>query len=112
MKLAWDASGKAERSEGKYLRKRSDKPYHTNRWTRLSKTFRAMNPLCAECLRNGVVKSADVVDHIEPWPICEDFYDTRNLQSLCEYHNIEKGNRDKKRIEEWRKTHPDKTHNP
>lgn len=103
MKLAWDA----ERKEG-YRRERSADPYHTNRWTKLSRAWRATHPLCEECKSKGIIKAADVVDHIDPWPICEDFFDTKNLQSLCEDCNRAKGNRDKKRIQQWRKTHPER----
>ena len=67
-----------------------------------------MHPLCEECLKRGVFKSAEVVDHIVPWPVCEDFYDEKNLQSLCEDCNRAKGNRDKKTIQEWRMSHPGK----
>ena len=52
--------------------------------------------------------TASVVDHIKPWPICglDGFYDRKNLQALCEKCNHAKGQRDKKLIQEWRKTHP------
>ena len=106
MRLAWDAQSRADKRDGTYQRERSADPYHTYRWTRLSRAFRAEHPLCAECQRQGIVKAADVVDHIVPWPVCQDFYDRSNLQSLCEDCNRAKGNRDKRIIAEWRKTHP------
>ena len=105
MKLAWDATVKPQ---GGYQRERSADPYHTNRWTKLSRAWRANHPLCEECKSKGIIKAAAVVDHIDPWPICEDFFDTKNLQSLCEDCNRAKGNRDKKRIQQWRKTHPER----
>ena len=68
------------------------------------KVLRRAGYLCEECKRKGIIKAAECVDHIDPWPICEDyFFDTRNLQALCNKCNIEKGNKDKKRIQEWRK---------
>lgn len=104
--LVWDSQIQRERNEGRYVRKRSASPYHTSRWTRLAKSFLSTHPLCAECARKGMVKAAECVDHVVPWPICEDyFFDTRNLQSLCSRCNIEKGNHDKKQIAEWRKSH-------
>lgn len=106
MRLPWDSAARIE--PGAYDRPRSDSPYHTARWTRLSRAFRAMHPLCEECRKRGVIKSAAVVDHIVPWPVCEDFYDEKNLQSLCEDCNRAKGNRDKKTIQAWRKSHPAK----
>jgi len=101
--LPWDQ--KPERSEGGgYDRVRSADPYHTSRWTKLSRAFRAEHPLCAECQRKGIIKPATCVDHIIPWPICQDdFYNRANLQALCNECNHEKGQRDKKRIQEWKK---------
>lgn len=89
-------------------RPRSSDLYHTYRWTRLSAAFRAEHPLCAECLKEGRIVPAEVVDHITPYPICGDdgFFDRSNLQGLCSYHNIQKGNHDKKLIQAWRKSQP------
>lgn len=103
MKLAWDAEKKPEGKQSNRDLGRSADPYHTARWTRLSRAWRMEHPLCEECRKRGVVKSAQVVDHIVPWPVCEDFFDRANLQSLCSDCNIAKGNRDKKVIAEWRK---------
>ena len=71
----------------------------------MSRAFRQSHPLCAECARNGRLKAAEVVDHIVPYPVCRDFFDEGNLQSLCSDCNIAKGNRDKVVIAEWRRTH-------
>lgn len=95
MKLPWDSKAKRMKLAGQYVRPRSDDPYHTSRWTRLSRAFRAEHPLCAECLRKGIIKEAEVVDHIIPWPVCKDFYDRSNLQSLCAECNRLKGIRDR-----------------
>ena len=104
--LPWDIKRTAERNDGKYTRERSADPYHTSRWTRLSRAFRAEHPLCAECNRKGIIRPATCVDHIVPWPICADrFYDRTNLQALCDECNHEKGQRDKKKIQEWKRTH-------
>ena len=105
MQLPWDSQERTEKG-GKYQRERSADLYHTNRWTRLSRTFRAMHPLCAECQRHGIIKAAAVVDHIVPYPVCQDFFDVKNLQSLCEDCNRAKGNRDKKLIRAWKRNHP------
>jgi 5-methylcytosine-specific restriction endonuclease McrA len=103
MDLPWSKSkGKGVAAD----RVRSADPYHTNRWTRLSRAFRATHPLCEMCKANGIVKPATCVDHIVPWPICQDdFYNRSNLQALCEDCNHEKGQRDKKRIQEWKRQH-------
>ena len=102
--LPWDTPRPKATPERKSERERSAAPYHTNRWTKLSRAFRAEHPLCAECYRKGVTRPATCVDHIEPWPICADrFYDRTNLQSLCEDCNNRKGQRDKKKIEAWKR---------
>lgn len=106
--LPWDASARVDKHDGGYHREASDPRYHTPRWTRLSRMWRISHPLCEECRRRGVIKAADCVDHIIPAPICEDFYDEKNLQSLCSECNMLKGMKDKKLIQEWRRTHRDK----
>lgn len=103
MRLAWDSE---TRNKGGNERPRSSDPYHSYRWTRLSRRWRAEHPVCAECLKTGRYVAAEVVDHVVPWPVCGDFFDEGNLQSLCGQCNIAKGNRDKKIIREWRKAHP------
>lgn len=72
--------------------------YHTSRWTRESRLWREEHPLCEECKRRGLIKPAEVVDHIIPAEVCTDFWDRSNWQSLCKDCNIAKGNRDKKLI--------------
>lgn len=101
--LVWDTKRRKVRESGGYQRERSADLYHSYRWTRLSRTFRAAHPLCAECARNGRLKAAEVVDHIVPFPVCRDFFDETNLQSLCGDCNAAKGNRDKTVIAEWRR---------
>ena len=105
-RLPWETSPTSK--GGGSVRERSADPYHTSRWTKLSRAFRAEHPLCAECQRKGIIRPATCVDHIVPWPICQDdFFNRSNLQALCEDCNHEKGQRDKKRIQEWRRTHGD-----
>lgn len=106
MKLLWDSKARTERREG-YQRERSHDLYHTARWTRVSKAFRASHPLCAECAKKGVIQAAQHTDHIVPWPVCgtDGFFDEGNLQSLCAACNHEKGQRDKALIRQWRREH-------
>ncbi len=101
--LPWDSERQREVNSGKYVREKSDAPYNTSRWHKLARAFLDSHPLCEECKRNGIVKAAQCVDHIDPWPICESyFFDKRNLQALCFNCNNLKGQRDKARIREWR----------
>lgn len=102
MRLAWDAQAKPDRNDGKYHRERSDDLYHSARWTKVSRAWRAAHPLCEECRRNGVLKAGEVTDHIIPFPVCKDFFDDKNFQTLCQDCNNKKGQRDKKIIQEWR----------
>lgn len=99
-RLAWD--GERRQDDGSYKRERSADPYHTSRWTRLSRAWRMMHPLCEECKRNGIIKAGEVTDHIIPWPVCQDFYDENNLQTLCKDCNHAKGQRDKKLIQSYK----------
>lgn len=53
-------------------------------WRVLSKAFRQMNPLCAECLRSDIIKLATEVHHIIDIADAPDRrLDTSNLESLC-----------------------------
>lgn len=104
--LAWDSQTTRERNAGRYIRERSGAPYNTSRWHKLAKAFIEDHPLCEECKRKGIIKAAECVDHIDPWPICEDyFFDRRNLQALCNNCNNLKGQRDKLKIQEWKRNH-------
>jgi len=108
MKLVWDSKSRTERGSGQYDRVRSDQHYHSPRWTKLSKRFRQAHPLCAMCQKEGRVAAAECVDHIIPWPICKDFYDESNLQSLCRRCNMLKGERDRASIQQYKREHQDR----
>jgi len=55
------------------------------RWQKVRKIYLRKNPLCVECLKEGRVESATVVDHIEPHRgDNEKFWNEDNFQSLCE----------------------------
>ena len=54
------------------------------KWREARKLFLQRNPLCQNCLKNGKVTPATVVDHIVPHrgdPIL--FWDQENWQALC-----------------------------
>lgn len=85
-------------------RKRSNDLYHTWRWTKESKAYRDVHPLCAECERAGKIAASEVVDHIIPSEVCEDFWDQENWQPLCRECNRHKGRtHDKKVIKRMKK---------
>lgn len=108
MKLPWDSKTRIE-GESAYRRERSDPLYHSTRWTNLSRRWRIAHPLCEECRKKGIIRAADCVDHIVPFPVCKNFFDESNLQSLCRDCNMLKGQRDKPLIQQWRREHPDAT---
>lgn len=57
---------------------------YTTEWSKYSENYRILNPLCAECDRNGLVVAAYCVDHIIPHKGNEQlFWDENNHQSLC-----------------------------
>ncbi len=64
--------------------------YH---WQKVRRMFLNRNPLCAECLKKGIMTPATVVDHIELHKgEYEKFWNEDNMQSLCERcHNRKTG---------------------
>jgi len=54
------------------------------RWRKVRKRFLAENPLCTECMKEGRLTPATVVDHIVPHKgDPELFWDESNWQPLC-----------------------------
>jgi 5-methylcytosine-specific restriction protein A len=63
----------------------SDRRYSTEKWRKLSITFRKRNPLCVHCDANGLVRPAVLVDHIKPAKAHPElFFEWRNLRALCQ----------------------------
>jgi len=107
-RLPWDPPPRPSPFPKNTSRAQPGAPYHTSRWTKLSRAIRAEQPLCAECQRRGIIRPATCVDHITPWPICGEsgFFDRANLQPLCDECNNLKGIRDKPQIIAWKRAHP------
>ena len=62
--------------------------YRTAPWRKLRKLVLDKNPLCVHCLKEDIVKPADVVDHIVPVKRGGDKLNESNLQGLChQCHN-------------------------
>lgn len=62
--------------------------YKTAAWRRLSRRFLERNPVCIKCYEDGVIRKADVVDHVVE--IKDDWnrrLDESNLQPLCNHHH-------------------------
>lgn len=85
--------------------------YHSKRWTKMSRAYRAKNPLCVECLKHGKYVHARVVDHIMPirtekgW---ENRWNEDNFQSLCYQCHLKKTKLDQKKFD-FPKVKNDKT---
>lgn len=61
---------------------------YTGKWEKARLVFLQSNPLCAECLREGLVSPATVVDHIKDHKGNQElFWDTSNWQPLCTKHH-------------------------
>ena len=76
----------AKLKEKQYHKDRNKEWQHLygSRWQRARKSFLSQYPLCAECLKNGITKAADVVDHQTPHKgNVELFWRVSNWQSLC-----------------------------
>lgn len=68
----------------RYTRDEDSKAFYNGKdWRALSKRQLQREPLCAECLRAGRVKPAEIADHITPISEGGARYDDENLQSLC-----------------------------
>jgi 5-methylcytosine-specific restriction protein A len=80
--------------------------YHTARWTRESRAFRQLHPICRECESEGLIVPTEVTDHIIPLEICEDPWDWNNWDGLCKRHNNIKAAKDKILIQQYRKSNP------
>ena len=66
--------------------------YNSSEWKKLRDYVRRKNPLCAECLRNGIITEGDLVDHIVPIEEGGAKLDISNLQVLCNScHNKKHG---------------------
>ena len=66
--------------------------YNSKRWRSLRNYFIQKNPICAQCKRDGNIKSSQCVDHIVPITMGGSPIDIKNLQSLCNScHNSKSG---------------------
>lgn len=78
-------------------RKERQKIYNTDRWRKLRLNYLSQHPLCEECLKKGIIRSAKDIHHIISFMTTDDMcererlaFDSSNLQALCrECHNKE-----------------------
>ena len=82
------------KSSGKRLRDDS-KFYNSYKWRKFRKNYIMNNPVCVMCEREGIIREADVVDHIIPIRQGGKRFDKNNLQSLCKRHHDVKSGKDR-----------------
>jgi len=86
-KLPWENKRKSFAKSSK-----GDPFYHSVAWRRLRKWYIIRNPLCVECKKKGILKQANVVDHIKPISQGGEKLNVNNLQGLCtSCHNRKSG---------------------
>jgi len=65
------------------FRLKTESPYRSSGWTKVSLEHRKNNPLCVCCKEKGETTPAELVDHIIPLSQEGSLLDTNNHQSLC-----------------------------
>ena len=80
-----DAEQAKERERRRVLYKGSaSKRGYTYKWSKAAKAFLTQHPLCVRCEAKGIVRAAEVVDHIIPHRGDQKlFWDASNWQALC-----------------------------
>ena len=74
----------AEHQEASWNIQRDYNPFYSSKeWKRLSKAFRAANPLCIKCKKKGRDTLTAHADHIKPITEGGDPLSWDNLQPLC-----------------------------
>jgi len=65
-------------------RENSSQRGYDSKWRKARQSFLNKNPLCRKCQSIGIIKQADVVDHIKPHKGNQKlFWDKKNWQPLC-----------------------------
>lgn len=76
---------KTHKSKEEDIRLTSTERGYNYRWQKVRRMYLRRNPLCVECLKEGNIEPATIVDHIEPHRgDNEKFWNEDNFQSLCE----------------------------
>lgn len=81
-------------------RKERQKIYNTSTWQKLRLSYMQQHPLCEECLKKGIIRSAKDIHHIISFMTTDDMcererlaFDSSNLQALCRECHNEKHNK-------------------
>tara|TARA_R110000824_G_scaffold249807_1_gene438677 strand:+ start:58 stop:393 length:336 start_codon:yes stop_codon:yes gene_type:complete len=90
-KVSWKAPSKPFSKKGKkYKVSENHSFYNSKSWRELRKMFISEFPLCAWCEEEGIVKGADIVDHIHEIKNGGEMLDPSNLMSMCLPHHNQK----------------------
>lgn len=68
--------------------------YNSTRWRKDRRLHLAANPLCVECIKEGIVSEATVSDHDKPIREGGDPWDWSNRRALCGRHHNQKSGRE------------------
>lgn len=81
-------------------RRERQKIYNTSTWQKLRQNYLSQHPLCEECLKKGIIRSAKDIHHIISFMSTDDMcereilaFDSSNLQALCRTCHCEKHNK-------------------
>jgi 5-methylcytosine-specific restriction protein A len=77
--------------KGAYIEPR----YNTKRWRSVREQVLQSSPLCVNCEAIGLLTVAQMVDHIEPVRLGGEFWETSNLQPLCNSCHASKSAKEK-----------------
>tara|TARA_R100000742_G_C4279010_1_gene102647 strand:- start:17 stop:373 length:357 start_codon:yes stop_codon:yes gene_type:complete len=72
--------------------------YNNSKWRSKRAYFIRRNPLCKLCGDKGIVKGAEVIDHITPIRQGGDMYNDTNLQPLCKVCHDKKSRQERDTI--------------
>jgi len=68
--------------------------YNTKQWRTTRQLYISRHPLCEVCMKNGIIKEAEIVHHVKELSDGGDPISFDNLQSLCKpCHNRLHGGR-------------------
>lgn len=85
-----------ERKAAGWSKSPNAKKYKTKAWERLALAHKRDNPLCVECLKQGIRAPVEVTDHVKALRDGGAFLDWNNLQSLCRPCHLRKTNEETK----------------
>ena len=85
-----------KQAQNEYVRKTDWHKLYNSRWRKVRIQYLRQNPLCVMCKKDGVLKAATEVDHIEPHKgDAQKFWNQDNWQGLCKQCHSAKSQRER-----------------